>query len=225
MSDQSDEIQRQNEEGYPGQPANKTRVLQMNESTSDNWDMVPFPARQQMGDHGDLKDARSGNGVSDENQTGFTEGGHTTMPVTYHLESTPPPSEPAGAPGSDSYNRSARGSEGMASEKETSFGALRHDTAGPVSTQHEEPGRDDRITQRNASSVASSDGTSSAPASDSTQTADAPASENADVPNASVQDVMTWVNGDKTRARAALDAENARPTPRATLVAQLQELL
>lgn len=226
MSDTQDEIDRQDREGYPGQPARSTRVLQMNESTSDDWDKVPFPAKQQMGYHGDLTDARSGNGVNDENQTGFERGGHSVQPVTYHLESTPPPSEPMGTPGSESYNVHARGTERMASEG-GDFQAVRHEGSGPITSQTEVPGRDERIMgQQDQPPV--KDETSPAPAdaqptSNDAASADGGVDESADVPNASMQDVLTWVGDDKARAKAALDAENARPTPRATLVSQLQE--
>jgi hypothetical protein len=233
--DMQDEIDRQDREGYPGQPARNKQVLQMNESTSDDWDKVPFPAKQQMGYHGDLTDARSGNGVDDRNQEGWDRGGHLVQPVTYHLEHTPPPAEPMGAPGSASYNEHARGTEGLAGTG-GGFGAQRHADSGPISTQTEVPGRDARImsakdqsgsapAETPAVAQSSSDGSKPAAVQNDATGDDEPVDEAADVPNASVQDVLTWVGDDKGRAKAALDAENARPTPRATLVSQLNEKL
>jgi hypothetical protein len=98
-------------------------VMRMNEATSDDWDQVPLPARQQLGwheeyevgqEHAELKDYH---GVSPEelHHSTLLSGSdqdsslNLTQPVTYHLESTPPPAEPAGAPGSAGYNNANRG--------------------------------------------------------------------------------------------------------------------
>jgi hypothetical protein len=91
-------------------------VARMNEATSEEWEKVPLPARQQLGWHGEPGDidARSGNGIQDylgedpENLVHSLKQTETgvdlTRAVTYHLEETPPPAEPAGAPGSAGYN-------------------------------------------------------------------------------------------------------------------------
>jgi hypothetical protein len=97
-------------------------VAYMNQSTSQDWDSIPFPAKQQLGFHDRLADARSGNGINEytgkspEELPGALEQSEVTdgtqrlsSVVDYHLESTAPPAEPAGAPGSDGYNRLNRG--------------------------------------------------------------------------------------------------------------------
>lgn len=183
-------------------------VVDMNSVSSERWDDVPLPAKQQLGyNDPSAKDARSGNGVFDELHSPSERGGHRVQEVTYHLENTLPPSEPAGAPGSDSYNRNVRGVPGAENTTANLSDAggvptARHLDSGPVSSQHEQPGRDERILGANA---ASGD------------------SDTEDVPNASIADVMKWVGDDASRARSALEAEQARPTQRATLVAQLNE--
>lgn len=98
-------------------------VVRMNESTSEEWEMVPLPARQQLGWH---EDHEGGSELPERHElygktpqemlhSPETSGGDLdtaldlTMPVTYHLEATPPPSEPPGAPGSAGYNNLVRG--------------------------------------------------------------------------------------------------------------------
>jgi hypothetical protein len=44
-------------------------------------------------------------------------------------------------------------------------------------------------------------------------------------PDGTVDDVLGWVDGDPARARAALDAEQAREKPRSTLVTDLEGVL
>ncbi|MEV0993426.1 hypothetical protein [Nonomuraea sp. NPDC050202] len=44
-----------------------------------------------------------------------------------------------------------------------------------------------------------------------------------EVPDGTVDDVLGWVGDDPDRARAALEAEEARDKPRSTLVARLRE--
>jgi hypothetical protein len=99
-------------------------VVRMNESTSEEWAMVPLPARQQLGWHEEYDTAQRGHfelkdvhgvtpqellhsrelaGADQDVSMGLTEA------VTYHLEATPPPAEPPGAPGTDGYNRINRG--------------------------------------------------------------------------------------------------------------------
>lgn len=41
----------------------------------------------------------------------------------------------------------------------------------------------------------------------------------------SVKDVISWVDGDRDRAADALAAEQARPAPRSSLVAQLGQII
>lgn len=47
----------------------------------------------------------------------------------------------------------------------------------------------------------------------------------AEVPDGTAQVVLAWVDGDAVRARAALEAEQDRPTQRRTLLARLQALV
>jgi hypothetical protein len=46
-----------------------------------------------------------------------------------------------------------------------------------------------------------------------------------DVPTGTISDVLSWVDGDPVRAQAALDVEQAKSSPRVTLVEQLQSLV
>ena len=46
-----------------------------------------------------------------------------------------------------------------------------------------------------------------------------------DVPEGSVDEVLEWVGNDKTKALAALDAENAKSNPRKTAIEELENLL
>lgn len=45
------------------------------------------------------------------------------------------------------------------------------------------------------------------------------------VPGGTVNDVLDWVDDDPDRARLALDAEQDRPSPRSTLVDQLEDII
>lgn len=45
-----------------------------------------------------------------------------------------------------------------------------------------------------------------------------------DVPQGTAAEVLDWVGDDPARAQAALDAENAQPTPRTTLVSRLETI-
>lgn len=45
------------------------------------------------------------------------------------------------------------------------------------------------------------------------------------VPDGPVAEIVAWVDSDPDRAALALDAERARPEPRVTLVAKLEELV
>jgi hypothetical protein len=113
------------------------RVVRMNESTSDSFDQVPLPARQQLGYYNEVvdKDARSGNGVdrlredgSDRRDYGSLraeDGGSRVHEVTYHLDTTPAPETV----------RSTQGNATTARQREDAF----------VSTQREAPGRNERM--------------------------------------------------------------------------------
>ncbi len=93
-------------------------VQRMNEATSEDYALVPYPARQQLGDHSEPYDAGSSE-LPELHEYLGKEGGegmlHATelsesnldlaRSVTYHLEATEPPAEPAGAPGSAGYNK------------------------------------------------------------------------------------------------------------------------
>lgn len=63
-----------------------------------------------------------------------------------------------------------------------------------------------------------------APADDSEpEPAAGGARDGSEVPDGTTQDVLDWVGDDQARAQQALDAENARSTPRTTLVAELEK--
>ena len=111
----------------PSVPSAKVRgpldlVARMNESTSEDYAMIPYPARQQLGDHSEPYDAgtpehpelaqnmgkKGGEDMlHSEALSGSTYDASLNLaqPVTYHLEITEPPAEPAGAPGSAGYNK------------------------------------------------------------------------------------------------------------------------
>lgn len=55
--------------------------------------------------------------------------------------------------------------------------------------------------------------------------AEQPAANTDDVPDGVMADVLAWVGEDAERARAALDAEQQREKPRATLVSALELML
>jgi hypothetical protein len=80
--------------------------------------MVPYPARQQLGDHSEPYDAGSSELPELHEYVGKSGGEEMlhapelsesnldlTRSVTYHLEATEPPAEPAGAPGTSGYNK------------------------------------------------------------------------------------------------------------------------
>jgi hypothetical protein len=93
-------------------------VAYMNEATSEDWDKVPFPAKQQLGFH-DRLGSLTINDYTGKSPEELVHAEENSVPtdstvqlssyVDYHLESTPPPAEPAGAPGSSGYNRLNRG--------------------------------------------------------------------------------------------------------------------
>jgi hypothetical protein len=107
----------------PSVPSEQVRgpqdlVVRMNEATSEDYAMVPYPARQQLGDHSEPYDAGSSEHPELHEFLG-QEGGEAMLhslelsepnldlsrSVTYHLEATEPPAEPAGAPGTSGYNK------------------------------------------------------------------------------------------------------------------------
>jgi hypothetical protein len=45
------------------------------------------------------------------------------------------------------------------------------------------------------------------------------------VPEGSIKNVLAWVGDDRTKAQAALDAENAASEPRTTLVTKLEDII
>ena len=46
-----------------------------------------------------------------------------------------------------------------------------------------------------------------------------------DVPTGSIKEILEWVDGDKDKAQAALDVEQADDKPRRGLVSELNEIL
>lgn len=53
----------------------------------------------------------------------------------------------------------------------------------------------------------------------------APQNEEDKVPSGTTKEVLAWVNGDKDRARRALEAEQADSSPRKGVVNELNEIL
>ena len=229
------------------------RVLRMNTLSSTRYDDVPYPAKQQLGEQIDRVDvdARSGNGVADKlkkvddqasdyQKLDSTRGGHEVHEVTYHLESTPPPSEPAGAPGSDAYNISqgrepergthtvnrTQGNATLAMQREEEY----------INTQREVPGRNERY----AAAVGGDDHASAEAGSGHaatvvpSQTDEDSGGENGrrknsgdnrnsdNVPQGSMQAVLSWVGDDDERRQKALEAERKRDNPRSTLISRLE---
>jgi hypothetical protein len=205
----------------------------MNEATSDSFDQVPLPARQQLGYYNDKvdKDARSGNGLQDRLELEDSDrrdyqvlpaedGGSRVHEVTYHLESTPPPAEPEGAPGSESYNR-ARGVEGRALSTEGNATTARQSEEGYVTTQREAPGRNERMgaalgIDDHASAEAGSGKAAQVRTSDSV--------DDDAVPSGTVSQVLNWVGDDPDKARKAEAKENERDNPRQTLLDKLADI-
>jgi hypothetical protein len=112
----------------PSVPSAKVRgpidlVARMNESTSEDYAMVPYPARQQLGDHGEPYDRGSTEKPELHEMVDDLEPGEGSLhnprlaepnlslarPVTYHLEATEPNAQADGGPGSSGYNVLNRG--------------------------------------------------------------------------------------------------------------------
>jgi len=272
-------------------------VARMNTATSEDWEMVPLPARQQLGWHEEAfdADARSGRdinsytGKSPEELLGAMEQSAKTENtaqlssfVGYHMEATTPPAEPAGAPGTDGYNRlnrmvpPAQGFESAADATvtEVSGGRVVQFAPGQALTPEEQakvdgagphvpspiamyPGASENdnvygtangvlhgqpeavgeiksaqdIAEEQAASDVTATGQPGGPSDVAESTvADDDASDDSEddsaafaVPEGTVAETLAWVGDDKNRARAALEAEQAKSSPRTSLVAQLNE--
>lgn len=213
-----------------------TRVVRMNESTSDNFDDIPLPARQQLGYFNDTVDvdARSGNGVDQLRVDGGDRRDYGTLPpenggsrveqVTYHLDTTPPPAEPAGAPGSPEYNN-ARGSDGAALSTQGNATVARQNPEAYVTTQREAPGRNERVAAalgvEDSASVEAGSGKAA-----EVVTSESVSDTNTDeVPTGTTAQVLSWVGNDKDRAQQAKDKEQERENPRTTLIAKLDDII
>jgi hypothetical protein len=189
----------------------------MNEATSEKLEHIPLPARQQLGIFNDTvdKDARSGNGLKDRldfvdanhgdyQQPAPEQTGTLLMPVTYHLEREPQVHSETHGNVTTAYQRPDQ----------------------DVTTQHEVPGVNERTAERagledSGSVHAESGQAAGVRVQDTVNGGDAPSQ----VPDGSIQQVLAWVGNDKDRAQAALDAEQAKPTPRSSLVEKLNERL
>jgi hypothetical protein len=57
------------------------------------------------------------------------------------------------------------------------------------------------------------------------QPVEAAQTEELTVPEGSIKNVLAWVGDDRTKAQAALDAENATSDPRTTLVTKLEDII
>lgn len=288
-------------------------VMRMNVATSEDWDQIPLPARQQLGWHEPYED-KQGVPAELKDYTGVEprqlvhapelSGSHPdaalslTQPVTYHLEATPPPAEPAGAPGSDGYNRLNRGvppaqdfehpadytleqganvrtfrlPEGVALSPEEQAkvdGVGPNVPAGWMAGDQSNVSEDVRTVTSQTPSVndpyRNADGSlkdpqevqdaapaypdsdfgskdllegdepklqpavdvegakADAPAGSEDSGPEAAGGSNADVPDGTVKEVLDWVGDDSARARAALEAEQAKDSPRSSLVGQLND--
>lgn len=148
------------------------------EATAEDWDKVPFPAKQQLGFHDEVPNGvRQGRSINDftgkapEELLGSADiserqDGHVVLKseVTYHLDPAPvlsPYTNPADAP-------AGAGVAVAADRAEESL----------VGT----------------------------------------------IPTGSVDKVLAWVGDDKARAQLALEAEQAKPEPRQSLIARLSAL-
>lgn len=168
------------------------RVLYMNAANAHDWDGVPFPARQQLGDPDALAHKFPLAGPQD---LGAPEsGGHGVRlePSVVH------PVEPVLSP------------SGVEDDQPDQFGA--------AALQRGEPGRNWRTIGASQSSSRPLTTVAERPTSAGPATS---TSEDAGVPNGTVPDVLAWVGDDSDRARAALDAENRRTHPRQSLIEQL----
>jgi hypothetical protein len=203
----------------------------MNESTSDNFDQVPLPARQQLGYYNSTidKDARAGNGLQDRLDLEDSErrdykvlpaedGGARVSEVTYHLDTTPPPAEPAGAPGSAEYNN-ARGTDGVALSTQGNATTARQSEDGYVSTQRESPGRNERY-----AAAVGMDNHASAEAGSGKAANVVTSVSDDEVPTGTVSQVMAWVGNDADKARRAEEKENERDNPRQSLLDKLDDI-
>jgi hypothetical protein len=206
----------------------------MNESTSESLEYVPLPARQQLGIYDERVDvdARSGNGVADRLELVESErrdykvlphgdGGSRVREVTYHLDNTPPPAEPYGAPGSDTYRRH-RNAEGVRLETTDNATTAYQRDEQPVNTQHEEPGRNERIAAREG--LVNSHSAEAGSGAAAVTTPSASVEESAPKRKTSAQ-VLAEVGDDKDKAREALEAEKASENPRSSLISRLEAVV
>jgi hypothetical protein len=232
--------------GHPTR-SGTTRVF-MNESTCEGIgdDEIPFPVRQQLGNHMGLLDARSGNGVWDELGNPSSGTGRGIEEVDYHLDSTPPASEPINAPGT-------AGSGAARAVEQPNAGRVAR-TGGPgsevhrqgdsdqVTVQRTQEGRDDRIMaaaergEQGQDVVAVLDHDDDSVVQGHQKVAGDPdhtlgtgashkGSTSNDVPSGSGNDVLKWVGNDRARARRALEVEQSKEQPRTTLIRQLNDKL
>jgi hypothetical protein len=175
------------------------RVVRMNESTSDKFDNIPLPARQQLGyfDETVDVDARSGNGVDklrvDDIDDGRDYGaipvsasGTRVQEVTYHLH--PAPEVPETRESEERY----------------------------ATTQRAAPGRNERM----AAALGAEDHASVPAGSDRA----AAVLASTDTPRGTTQQVLDWVGDDKDRARQALEQEDKRENPRSGLKSKLEDI-
>jgi hypothetical protein len=207
-------------------------------------DQIPFPVRQQLGNHMGLTDARSGNGIWDEVGDPSSGTGRGVSEVTYHLDSTDAPSEPVNAPGTPGSG-AARAVGRPQSGNVTRTGGPgsevhRQGDSSQITQQRTQEGRDDRIMaaaargEQGQDVVAVLDQDDDSVVEGHTKVAGDPdhtlgtgashqGSTSDEVPTGSTNDVLSWVGNDKSRARRALETENGKNQPRTTLVRQLND--
>jgi hypothetical protein len=286
-------------------------AMRMNVATSEDWDQVPLPARQQLGWHERYDAHTGGNELVDyvgmepqellhsEQLSGSSPEASLdlTQPVTYHLEATPPPAEPAGAPGSDGYNRLNRGvppaaefehpadytleqganvrtfrlpeGEALSPEEQAEVdGVGPHAPAGwmagdqsnvsedvrsvtsqtpSVNDPYRNPDgslKDPKEVQEAAPAYPDSDfgskdllesdeqklepavdveGAKAGAPEGSEDSGPAAVDGSSDVPDGTVKEVLDWVGDDSAKARAALEHEQSKDSPRTSLVSQLND--
>lgn len=204
------------------------RVVKMNESSAEDIDTIPLPAKQQLGifDPRVDVDARSGNGLrdrvgmEDSGGVGYEEpdpnsSGANLLPVTYHLGHTVELHQTAETNAGATTVRQGDGDQEVTTQREVmgpnerqanELGAKNPESAG-VSADSGAAARSEVVTT-----------TPGGPSSGEGSTA-----KHDEVPDGSIQTVLKWVGDDKDRARRAIEKENGRSDPRSSLLAQLNE--
>jgi hypothetical protein len=169
------------------------RVLRMNEATSDHTVGIPFPALQQLGYPDALRHKRDRIRELDPANPDGPTG-HGLIQMQSRVRMEPPVIGPATPP--DEGTDPAR------------------------SLQRDVPGRNKRaISASQSSSAVTQDLTEQT----TLESRGRGASGDTGVPDGTIDDVLSWVGDDPNRARVAIETEKTRPSPRKSLIAQLND--